>query len=102
MTCSEPYRPGASKVLIFDRDTNGDVAPPVEVTIGLNEPQQVTLDREGNIYTTNRGATPSITIHASLPITDVAPARTITSANLHRRVEVSGFTFRKSAQVTLR
>jgi hypothetical protein len=84
VTCSELARQGASKLLIFDPGANGDVAPAVEVTMGLSEPQQVTLDRDGNIYITNRGANPTITIHASSPVTDVAPARTITSADLDR------------------
>jgi DNA-binding beta-propeller fold protein YncE len=41
----------------------------------------VTLDEDENIYVTNRG-NPSITVYAAGPTADVAPVRTITSADL--------------------
>ncbi len=83
VTCPEPFRLGGqSKLLRFNPDANGDVAPVAEITMGLSEPQQVALTIDGSIYVTNRGANPSITVHAPEPSTDVAPVRTITSADL--------------------
>jgi hypothetical protein len=82
VTCPEVQRPGESKLLRFNPDANGDVAPVAEITMGFSEPQQVALTIDGSIYVTNRGANPSITVHAPEPSTDVAPVRTITSADL--------------------
>ena len=82
VTCSELQRGGESKLLRFSPGANGDVAPVAEVTMGLSEPQQVTLTLSGSIYVTNRGGNPSITVHTAEPTADVPPARTITSADL--------------------
>jgi hypothetical protein len=82
VTCPEVQRPGESKLLRFNPDANGDVAPVAEITMGLSEPQQVALTIDGSIYVTNGGANPSITFHAPEPSADVAPVRTITSADL--------------------
>jgi sugar lactone lactonase YvrE len=82
VTCPELGRPSESKLLRFNPDANGDVAPVAEITMGLSEPQQVALTMDGSIYVTNRGANPSITVHAPEPSADVAPVRTITSADL--------------------
>ena len=75
-------RGGDSKLLIFDPGTNGDMAPAVEITTGLSEPQQVALSGAANIYVTNRSANPSITVYAAGPTGDVAPMRTITSSDM--------------------
>ncbi|HEY3024845.1 MAG TPA: NHL repeat-containing protein, partial [Pyrinomonadaceae bacterium] len=82
VTCQEPQRPGDSKLLIFAPGANGDVAPVVEITNDLNEPQQVTLDEDENIYITNRGGVSAITVYAAAPTANVTPVRTITSADL--------------------
>lgn len=82
VTCPEVQRGGDSKLLRFDANADGDVAPAAEITTGLSEPQQVSLGGDGSIYITNRGATPSVTVHAASPVADVAPTRTITSADL--------------------
>jgi sugar lactone lactonase YvrE len=81
VTCPEFLRPGESKLLRFDPGASGDVAPVAEITMGLSEPQQVALTLDGSIYVTNR-RNPSITVHAPEPVADVAPTRTITSADL--------------------
>jgi hypothetical protein len=75
-------RGGDSKLLIFDPGTNGDMAPAVEITTGLSEPQQVALSGAANIYVTNRSANPSITVYAAGPTGVVAPMRTITSPDM--------------------
>lgn len=82
VTCPELQRGGDSKLLRFGANANGDVAPLAEVTTGLSEPQQVAVGVEGNIYITNRGANPSITVHAATPVANVGPIRTITSADI--------------------
>ncbi len=82
VTTPEFQRGGDSKLLIFDPGDNGDMTPATEITIGLSEPQQVALGQDGSIYVTNRGDNPSITVYTALPVTDVAPMRTITSADL--------------------
>lgn len=58
------------------------MAPAVEITTGLSEPQQVALSGAANIYVTNRSANPSITVYAAGPTGDVAPMRTITSPDM--------------------
>jgi hypothetical protein len=82
VTCPEFQRGGDSKLLRFDANANGDVAPIAEITTGLSEPQQVSLGPDGSIYVANRGSTPSVTVHAPSPMADVAPIRTITSVEL--------------------
>jgi hypothetical protein len=82
VTCSELFRSGNSKLLRFDPAANGDVAPVAEITIGISEPQQVSLGGDGAIYVTNRGVNPSITVHAASPAANVPPMRTITSVDL--------------------
>jgi serine/threonine-protein kinase len=68
------YGPGAS----------GDVVPIAEITMGLSDPQHVTLDGDGYIYVTNGDPNPSIAVYAPSPVTDVPPVRVITSSELSR------------------
>lgn len=79
VSCNVPTCTQSGKLLIFPPDANGDMAPEVVVTIGLASPRHVALDSRDNIYITNSGELPRITVHAAGLTSDAAPIRTIES-----------------------
>jgi Beta-propeller repeat len=76
---------GSPGVAIFGKGANGNVAPIRTISgpkTGLNQPNGITFDSDGNIYVTNApemaSGNDSVTVYARGANGDVAPIRTIT------------------------
>jgi hypothetical protein len=73
------YGDGANVIQVWAAGSTGNAAPIATISgskTGLNVPDQLTVDSNGNIYVANDG-TPSIAVYAAGKSGDVAPMQTI-------------------------
>jgi len=88
--------PVGNSVTVYAAGANGNAAPIATIiggNTGLENPNGIALDAEGNIYVANEGSN-SVTIYAAGPkgTTNATPTATISGANTGFAVELHGVT----------